>query len=62
MQKVSHHHLYDILVSEVDDIDESTVDENDDDDEILPPFQPKTTLVVPSSLVRYDISPIHFQY
>ena len=60
IQKVSHRHLYDIPVSTVDDIDENTVDDNDDDDEIIPPLQPNTTLVEPSSLVRHDIAPIHF--
>ena len=65
MQKVHHRHLYDIPISEVDDVDESTVDDNDDDDdddEILPPLHPNTTLVEPSSLVRHDIAPIHFPY
>ena len=38
VQKVNHHHSYDILVSKIDDIDESTIDDNDDDDEILPPL------------------------
>ena len=60
IQKISHRHLYDIPVSTVDDIDENTVDDNEDDDKILPPLQPNTTLVGPSSLVRHDIAPIHF--
>ena len=62
VQKVHDRHLYDIPVSKVDDIDETTVDDNDYDDEILPPLQPTTTLVKPSSLVRHDIAPIHFPY
>ena len=51
IQKVSHRHLYDIPVSAIDDIDKNTVDDNDDDDEILPPLQPNTTLVEPLSLI-----------
>jgi len=62
VQKVYHRHVYDISVSNVDDIDESTINDNDDDDNILPLLQPNTILVEPLSLVRHDIALIHFPY